>query len=233
LRGLHQEPQPPHLRAPAMSVVESRGSAASCAPLRERLAEIRRAGEGSFDAARSEHLRGCDECKSLVAEEAPELFFSILALERKSEAFWVGFETRVLAAAREQAREPRGFLQAWRAPRFVGLAAAAGLLAVVAVVAHRGGPVPAPWRPNEGGTAALSPAAQGAGADRSGSAARGAALGRTAAATRPFGVGQDSAAPPPVESVSSPTARMVTIQVEDKDLEGGDVVMLVDPRIDI
>lgn len=178
-----------------------------CAAIRRNLAER----DAPLSPAEVAHIDGCAACRRSAAEAAPEALFALLVLERKDEAFWTGFDTRVMAAVRESGRGPRGILQAILRPRTLALGTGAALIAAWAMLAG----IREPLAPRSARTD--PPASE-----------------TLAAADGPMPLIETDAAPPaPVESVFSPTARVVTINVETPGPDSSEVVMIVDQGIDI
>jgi hypothetical protein len=184
--------------------------ARDCQGLGRRLASA-----GAEDLARlareaAPHLETCPSCRAELARRDPAALFALLAFEKKDEAFFAGFETRVMAAVRETGREPRlGWLGAVLRPRYLVLAAAAAAIAVV-LVARRGPPPQVARGPEP-------PAAVSSG---------------TVPTSGPLTLLEnDAAEPSPVESVASATARVIAIKVAGPQQESSDIVLIVDPEM--
>jgi hypothetical protein len=230
-------------------------------------------GGRPFSADELGHLASCAPCREALAASDPTALFSTLALERKDDSFWLGFETRVLAGIREQSRTRSGLLARLVRPRLALLAGGAALIAVVTLVARGGalpGTAPGGGIARAGGAHARPDAPLGA-IDWVAGAAR-AVLGEEgpgrepAPAPEPAAIASlapgwdeapplelDAAPPAPVETVSSPTAHIISLSIEP---EGGplaaeqragarqaagaavlpaasDVVLIVDREMDI
>jgi hypothetical protein len=180
-------------------------SSSHCGDLALRLAAC--ADEGLSRLAREEaaHLEACGSCRAALARREPTALFALLTLEKKDDAFFTGFETRVLAGVREARREERGgWLGAILRPRFLALAAGAAAIAVALMVRMepprrrlraRRAQAPAPR--------VAKPSAPPVVAGRDGA---------LVADLVPI-LERDAAAPSPVESVASATARVISIEV--------------------
>ena len=221
----------------------SGGSGIACAGIVSRLAQLEATDEILFATAELEHLSSCASCRAAVATADPAALFSVLALETKEGAFWTGFETRILAAVREEEKASRaGVLAGFLRPRFAVLAAGAAAIAAAALFVAPGGPFgPAPpvrrvVSVDEG------PIQRTTGAEEPARSSPEPMRIADAIAPRPMPVsgapnllplGRDAASPAPVETVSSPTAQVLTINHEDAGRQQADVVLIVDQGIDI
>ena len=194
---------------------------AGCDALRAAL-ESRAAGdERPLGRDLASHLASCEACCALAASADPTAFFAPLAFERKDEGFWLGFETSVLAKVREDEARGKGIARLSLWPRWVALAAGASVLALAVLVLSPGGGGPAD---RAGRRAATVPV----------SAPREPVI---ASALPPAGAAlsleRDLAAPAPVETILSPTAKVLSISVGRGGTEESDVVVIVDQGIDI
>jgi hypothetical protein len=196
---------------------------AACAALRTAL-ESRAAGdERPVGCDLASHLQSCETCRALAARTDPTVFFAPLAFERKDEGFWLGFETGVLAKVREDQARGKGILRFSLWPRWAALAAGASVLALAVLALRPGGGGPFD---HTGRRAATVPMA-------------GTTETVIASAAAPAGAAllleRDVAAPAPVETISSPTAKVLSIRVGKgkEDTEESDVVVIVDQGIDI
>src|SRR5262245_20652677 len=158
----------------------------------EDLARLAREEAGHFEA--------CGSCRSEVALRDPSALFALLAFEKKDEAFFTGFETRVMAEIREAERESRGgWLGAILRPRYLALAGGAAAIAV-ALVLYAGH---SPQEPRVAGVVVDD------GAGPMTVNPPGSPESTTAAAPAPsMAIRRDAAPPSPVESVASATARV-------------------------
>lgn len=227
---------------------ELRHRLASCEDVRRTLALRESEEEFPLAPAQVEHLAVCEGCRVVLAQAEPTALFSVLALETKPEAFWTGFETRVLATVREEQRAKSGILGVLLRPRALGLAFSAAALAVVALLVRVSG-LPsggaearrAATGPAEGSVLNHEPAAHGDTRPAEGPLATPGAPGtaladltaREAASPLSDPLERDAVSPAPVETVSSPTARVLTINVKDPARDEADVVVIVDQGIDI
>ena len=223
------------------------GSGPDCGPIGRRLEERARIEDpgtraiGGLSADDLRHLAGCGACRVRLAEADPAALFSLLVLERKDDAFWTGFETRVLARIREAEREPSGWLARLFRPRSLAvLACSAAAILSVFVLTRTGAPHPGG---PEGARAVLPGIPPTLPPDLIARADGGPLL--------PLGP-HDIGTPSPVESVLSSTARIISIKVEgaangdsrtlfpgapthqpSRHQDGADLVLIVDQRIDI
>ena len=196
---------------------------AACDTLRAAL-ESRAAGdERPVGPDLAAHLASCETCRAIAARTDPTAFFAPLAFERKDEGFWLGFETGVLAKVREDEARGKGIVRLSLWPRWVALAAGASVLAFAVVALRPGGGGQADRAGRRAATAPLSAMTETVVA--SAAAPAGAALS----------LDRDVAAPAPVETISSPTAKVLSIRVGKgrEDAEESDVVVIVDQGIDI
>jgi len=176
-----------------------------------------------FAPAEAAHLAQCAACRRAIAADDPAGLFAILALERTNEAFWTGFEARVLSRAKDEPRGWRERIAALVRPRIAALAAGAALLAVAALSLRLAGTA------HPTGPAGI--------ARSSGSFAPGAVPDRL-----PL-LESDAADPIPVESVFSPTAQVISLSIRGAAPSAGpagagigedeDLVLIVDREIDL
>lgn len=181
----------------------------------------RLAAAGDEDLARlareeAGHFGACRSCSAELARRDPSALFALLAFEEKDEAFFTGFETRVMAGIREAEREIRGgWLGAVLRPRYLVLAAGAAAL-TIALIARIESPAPARIAEKAPETPRVVPPEQPVVASEL----------RTI--LRPE---RDAAPPSPVESVASATARVISIKVAGPQQEPSDLVLIVDPEM--
>jgi len=195
-----------------------------CAELVRRLAASSEADLPRLAREDAAHLDACPSCTAELARRDPSALFALLAFERKDEAFFSGFETRVMAGVREARREERGgWLGTILRPRYLALAAATAAVAVV-LIARQG-----PSGPPPSERAAAPPAAPGI--PETGIAQAGPASGPEASSDVIPILERDAAAPSPVESVASATARVISIEVAGPQHEPSDLVLIVDPEM--
>src|SRR4029453_1315948 len=169
----------------------------------EDLARIAREEAGHFEACRS--------CRAELVLRDPSALFALLALEKKHDAFFTGFETRVMAGIREAEKETRGgWLGAILRPRYLALAAGAGALAIALIARMQ---TPAPSKISHDPKAGIVVPQETS-----------RALG-----LRPI-LERDAAPPSPVEAVASATARVISIKVAGPQ-EPSDLVLIVDPEM--
>lgn len=172
----------------------------------EDLARLAREETGHFEA--------CPTCRAELARRDPTALFALLAFEKKDEAFFMGFETRVMAGIREAEREARGgWLGAILRPRYLLLGTGAAALAI-ALIARMESPAPAPRIAKAPETPLVVPQEPPVAASE----------------LRPI-LERDAAPPSPVESVASSTARVISIKVGGPQQESSDLVLIVDPEM--
>jgi hypothetical protein len=176
-------------------------------------------GEALAGAARDEsaHLEACRDCREELARRDPAALFALLAFEKKDDAFFTGFETRVMAGIRESEREERGgWLGAILRPRLLALCA--GVAAVtIALVVWMGQPAQPPRLAETAHPRPEGDAPAAGAADRQAPSA---------------GSGQvPGAAASPVTSVASATARVISVKVAEPQQEPFDLVLIVDPEM--
>lgn len=186
---------------------------------------LRTSGDDLARVAREEagHLEGCFDCRADLARRDPTALFALLAFEKKDEAFFAGFETRVMAGVREAAREGRGgWLGAILRPRLVALGASAAAIGVVLVI----------WQGRAIWLGQPAPPRIAAGPAESGAIRVPVPhLAEEAPVDRPTLLERDAAEPSPVESVASATARVISIKVAGPQQESADIVLIVDPEM--
>jgi len=198
----------------------------ACLDLARRLAAAVDEDLARFAREEAPHLDACPPCRARLAQRDPAALFALLAFEKKGDAFFAGFETRVMAGVREAAREPRGgWLGAILRPRYLGLAAGCAALAIaVAMLLESPGPAPVP-----GGLGGRAAAGSATGTAPSFTASVLPGLESAPSSLAP--IERDAAAPSPVESVASATARVISIQVAGPQHEASDLVLIVDPEM--
>jgi len=198
-----------------------------CGDLALRLAACPDEGLSRLAREEAAHLEACGSCRAALARREPSALFALLTLEKKDDAFFTGFETRVLAGVREARREERGgWLGAILRPRFLALAAGAAAIAVALMV--RMEPPSAPSVAARAG----APAEAGAPTGAPVLAPEGTVASLEIAPTESSEpIERDAAAPSPVESVASATARVISIQVAGPRHESSDLVLIVDPEM--
>ena len=203
-------------------------------------AMVRAIGEGaglegrSLSASELEHLASCDSCRSALAASDPIALFSMLALDRKEDAFWLGFETRVLAQVREESRLGPRLLAWWARPRLALLTGGVAMIALVALLArtggipraaqdgraaHAGGDHPQAAAPLGAidwvaGAARAVLAEEGPGRDGTEPARASAAAALAPPWKETLPLERDAAPPACVETVSSPTAHIISLSIE-------------------
>jgi len=186
----------------------------ACRDLARRLAAAVDEDLARFARDEAPHLDACPPCRARLAQRDPAALFALLAFEKKGDAFFAGFETRVMAGVREDARETRGgWLGALLRPRYLALGASAAAIAVaITLIARREAPAPVSIARAPQPAAVLAQAPE------------------RASELRPI-LERDAAAPSPVESVASATARVISIQVAGPQQESSDIVLIVDPEM--
>ena len=223
----------------------------SCAALRRRVEAGAPEAGFVFERGEVEHLAACAPCRKLVSQADPTALFALLSLERKDESFWTGFETRVLAAVREEKPARGGVLAALGVllrPRVLALAAGSLLIALLAlktaitsarkiesvenvpaskilvVPGRRNAQEPGQQEPGTSRVAQGPPTVPGGGTGPGTEVAR---LPR-------FPLERDAADPAPVEPAGSSSARsIIMFKVGEPDKEQSDLVMIIDPEMDI
>src|SRR5262245_3104936 len=164
--------------------------ARDCQGLGRRIASAAEEDLARLAQEAAPHLTTCASCRAELARRDPAALFALLAFETKDDAFFAGFETRVMAAVREADREPRlGGLGAVLRPRYLARAAAAA--AIVVLLVARREPAPQVARGPEPPVAAPQ--------------------GMISVSGPMTLLERDAAEPSPVESVASATARVIAI----------------------
>jgi hypothetical protein len=183
---------------------------------RDLVRRLETAGDEDFARlAREEapHLEACRSCRARLAQRDPSALFALLAFEKKDNAFFAGFETRVMAGVREEAKAARGsWLGAILRPRYLALAAGAAALAI-ALIARMEPPAPEQIAHAPETHAVIPPEPM-----------------RASGELRLI-LERDAAPPSPVEAVASATARVISIEVAGPQTEPSDIVLIVDPEM--
>lgn len=189
--------------------------------------------DAMLTSAQLDHLASCVSCRLSIAEADPTLLFGLLSRERKDEAFFLGFETRVMARIRETDLKRRPLL-GWMGARTVALAGGVALIAAAALLVMEIDPrpqAPSPGLVAQGPTGAVH---DGMTVERT--------MPPSAHQGRPDELSPSvtlrlpelqAEAPAAVESIASTTAQIISIKVGEPEQGESDVVLIVDQGMDI
>ncbi|PYT09333.1 MAG: hypothetical protein DMF49_02580 [Acidobacteria bacterium] len=204
----------------------------SCELARDRLGA--RGGEFPPPAGNAflAHLSNCASCRDEAVRIDPALLFALAAREAP-QPDWTGFNSRLRVAIEQQDRETGLFGRLLDAGVLAPkrLAPTLALAAVFALAFVLSWQVAARWTPGLPGLAQHAAGARPAPAARI-------ASGRTGEAARSQVHPSRGPTPAPVESVASPTARVVHMRIGD-DAEAGagvepsDLVLILDEGMDL